>query len=534
MARNVLYYGDNLNVLRTCIKDDSVHLIYLDPPFNSQQVYNVFYTEKNGSSAQSQARAFEDTWRWDERAERTYREVVEEGGRISEAIQAFRRMLGECNLTAYLTMMAPRLAQLRRVLAPAGSIWLHCDPTASHYLKVLMDAIFGPKSFRNDVIWKRTSAHSDSATCGNSHDNLLLYTKSDQFTWNKHYQAYDERYVRTHYRFVDEQGRRFRTGDLTAGGLTGGGYKYEWRGVTRVWRCPKERMAQLETDGRIRYTEAGTAEYIRYLDEMPGVPLQDVWQDIPPINPQAKERLGYPTQKPQALLERIIQASSNEGDNVLDPFCGCGTSIAAAQKLGRSWIGIDITHVAITLIKHRLASAFPSGIEYDVIGAPVSVSDAEALAKNDPYQFQWWAAGMVGGRAVEQKKGADKGIDGRLYFHDEHKGGSTKQIILQVKAGHAGPASVRELIGVVEREKAQLGVLITMQQSTPAMRSEAAAAGQYKSPWRKEPYPRIQIITIPDLLAGKRIDYPPPSQVNVTFKKGPKGMKGYGREGRLF
>ena len=531
---NTLYYGDNLEILQRHINEESIDLVYLDPPFNSQQVYNVFYTEKNGKRSQSQAKAFDDTWSWDERAAQTYERVVEEGGRISEALQAFRRLLGDTNLVAYLTMMAPRLAELRRVLKSTGSIYLHCDPTASHYLKVLMDAIFGPKCFRNDIIWKRTSAHSDSRTCGNAHDNLLLYSKTESFVWNKQHQAYDESYVRSHYRFTDSQGRRYRTDNLTAGGLTGGGYEYEWNGVTKVWRCPKERMAALEKEGRIRYTESGTAEYIRYLDEMSGVPLQDMWQDIAPINPQAKERLGYPTQKPAALLERIITASSNEGDLVLDPFCGCGTTIAAAHKLGRRWIGIDITHVAITLIKNRLQDAFEGKAEFDVVGAPVSESDAELLAKTDAYQFQWWAVGLLGGRAVEQKKGADKGIDGRLYFHDDPRGGKTKQIIVQVKSGHATPANVRELIAVVDREKAQMGVLLTMHGSTPAMRTEAASAGTYKSPWREEPFSKIQIITIGELLAGKRIDYPPQRHVNVTFKKAPKELKGYERAGGLF
>ena len=534
MSGNTLYYGDNLVILREHVKDDSIDLIYLDPPFNSQQVYNVFLREKNGSRSQSQARAFEDTWSWDEKAELTYRHVVEEGGRISQALHSFRQLLGDTNLVAYLTMMAPRLVELRRVLKNTGAIWLHCDPTASHYLKVLMDAIFGPKNFRNDIIWKRTSAHSDSRTCGNAHDDLLLYTKSDQFRWNKLYQAYDDSYVESHYRFVNPNGRRYRTDNLTAGGLSGGGYEYEWHGVNKVWRCPKDRMAELDKQARIRYTESGTAEYVRYLDEMPGVSLQDVWQDIPPINPQAKERLGYPTQKPQALLERIIEASSNAGELVLDPFCGCGTTIAAAQKLGRRWMGIDITHVAITLIRHRLQDAFEGKAEYEVIGVPVSVADAESLAKSDPYQLQWWAVGLVGGWAGEGKKGADKGVDGRVYFHDEQKGGQTKQIVVQVKSGHATPANVRELTAVVDREQAQMGVLITMQQSTPAMRSEAAAAGTYKSPWRKDPYPRIQIITVAELLEGKRVDYPPSRQVNVTFRRAPKIVRGYERKGRLF
>jgi hypothetical protein len=284
-------------------------------------------------------------------------------------------------------------------------------------------------------------------------------------------------------------------------------------------------MAELEKSVRIKYTKTGTAEYIRYLDEMPGVPLQDVWADISPVNPQAKERLGYPTQKPESLLERIIKASSNEGDVVLDPFCGCGTAIAVAQRLNRRWIGIDITHLAVALMKHRLYDMFGDEVQYKVIGEPVSLPDAKALAKSDPYQFQWWALGLVGARPIEEKKGADKGIDGRLYFHDEadNKKRKTKQIILSVKSGNVGVKDVRDLRGVIEREDAQIGVLICMDKPTRNMRREAASAGIYKSPWGS--HGRIQILTIEEILAGCKIDYPPAKQVNVTFRKAPKAKR---------
>jgi len=519
MTYNTLYYGDNLDIMRRYIPDDSIDLVYLDPPFNSKQNYNILFQEHNGTQSQSQIKAFGDMWHWDQGAALTYQQVVEAGGRLSEAIQSFRKLIGCNDMLAYLVMMAPRLAELRRVLKSTGSLYLHCDPTASHYLKLLLDAVFGLANFRNEIIWKRTSAHSDSGTCGNCHDTIFLYTKSNEFLWNKLHQNYDPAYIASHYRYSDESGRRFRTDNLTATGLSGGGYEYEWNGITKVWRLPKERMAELDKEGRIRYTAKGTAEYIRYLDEMPGVALQDVWHDISPINPQAKERLGYPTQKPEALLQRIIAAGSNEGDVVLDPFCGCGTTVSAAQKLNRNWIGIDITHIAITLIRHRLETTFGEEAEYQVIGEPASFADAETLAKNDPYQFQWWALGLVGARPVEQKKGADKGIDGRLYFHDEHDGAKTKQIILQVKAGSISPSQVRDLRGAMEREEAEIGVLLTLSEPSPAMRSEAASAGFYTSPWRKKPYPRLQVLTIAQLLSGKRIDFPPSRHTNVTFDK---------------
>jgi len=526
MAENVLYYGDNLDIVRRYIKDETVDLIYLDPPFKSNQDYNVLFAEQNGSRSAAQIKAFEDTWSWDQASAAAYQEVVEMGGKVSEVMQAFNTFIGGSDMLAYLSMMAPRLIELRRVLKDTGSIYLHCDPTASHYLKMLMDAVFRPVNFRNEIIWKRTSAHSDSATCGNTHDIILLYTKSDKFVWNKHFQPYDQTYIESHYRCVDSSGRRYRTDNLTAGGLSGGGYEYEWHGVKKVWRCPKERMEALENEGRIQYTKHGTAEYIRYLDEMPGVPLQDLWTDIPPINPQAKERLGYPTQKPEALLERITEASSNEGNVVLDPFCGCGTTIAAAEKLGRKWIGIDITYLAVSLMKSRLKDMFGNKVDYEVIGEPTALSDAKALAEQDPYQFQWWALGLVGARPVEEKKGADKGIDGRLYFHDE--GGTkakTKQIIISVKSGENITVSqLRDLRGVIDREDAEIGVLISMAKPTRDMRKEAASAGFYKSAWGK--HPRLQLLTIEELLGGKGIDYPPSEQVNVTLKKAPKAKSG--------
>jgi DNA modification methylase len=521
---NTLYYGDNLDVLRRYVKDETVDLVYLDPPFNSNATYNVLFAEHSGEKAASQIQAFEDTWTWDEQAARAYFETVQAGGAVGNALQAFFTLLGESNMMAYLAMMAPRFVELHRVLKPTGSIWLHCDPTASHYLKLLMDAVFAPVNFRNEVAWKRTSAHSDSKVLGKAHDVLLYYSKGLGFVHNKLFQPYDDEYVESHYRFVDEKGRRFRTSDLTAGGLSGGGYTYEWKSVTRIWRCPPERMAEWDAEGRIRYTRNGTAEYIRYLDEMPGMPGQDVWTDIPPINARAAERLGYPTQKPEALLERIILASSDEGDVVLDPFCGCGTAIAVAQRLKRRWVGIDITHLAINLMKHRLLTAFGEGVkaEYEVIGEPTDIEGARQLAADDPYQFQWWALGLVGARPVEQKKGADKGIDGRILFHEGNPT-DVKHIILSVKAGaNLHRNFVHELGGVVTREGAAIGVLITMENPTKPMREEAASAGFYQSPWGN--HPRLQLLTVPELLAGKRIDAPPMGQVGQTFKKAPRSQ----------
>ncbi|MGH8545558.1 MAG: DNA methyltransferase, partial [Gammaproteobacteria bacterium] len=498
---------------------------------------------------------------------RSYEETVEKGGAVALGLRAFRTFLGDSNMLAYLSMMAPRLVELRRVLKDSGSLYLHCDPTSSHYLKMLLDAVFGAARFRAEIVWKRSSAHSDtkqgSKKHGRVHDVLLFYSKGDEWTWNELYTPYSESYVGRDYRLVEEgTGRRFRRGDLTAA-RPGGDTEYEWRvkkregvrerwiadldneyltpkpgweykGVTpyrgRYWAYSKENMRQFAEEGRLRHTFKGMPEYKRYLDEMPGVPLQDTWTDITPIIAGTAERLGYPTQKPEALLERIIASSSNEGDTVLDPFCGCGTTIAAAEKLGRSWIGIDITHLAINLIKHRLRDTYGPEIEasYEVIGEPVTVEGAAELAAEDPYQFQWWTLGLVGARPAEGKKGADRGIDGRLYFHDEHERGRTKQIIFSVKAGKPTVSHVRDLRGVLEREHADIGVLITMQDPTAPMRREAASADFYESAWGK--HPRVQILTVQELLDGKVIDYPPARHVDRTFKKAPRHRKAAERQ----
>jgi DNA modification methylase len=530
MEDNLLYYGDNLDVLRRHIKDETVDLVYLDPPFNSNASYNVLFAEQNGEQAAAQIKAFEDTWQWDESAAKAYQEVVEAGGKVSQTLQSFRMVLGDSNMLAYLAMMAPRLVELRRVLKSTASIYLHCDPTASHYLKLLMDAVFGGENYRNEIVWQRTNVHNAAGQYGRIHDIIFFYTKGGEYTWNSVTMPYGSAQAKRYHR--DEQGRLYTGQDLTASRPDSDSGKFEWRGTmpppSRGWGYTEEQLEKWWAEGRILTKRDGTPRMdgLRvYFDEMPGKSLQSVWTDIPRIPNTSRERLGYPTQKPEALLERIMQASSNEGDTVLDPFCGCGTTIAAAQHLNRRWIGIDITHLAITLIKHRLRDTFGDQVAYKVIGEPVSVPDAEMLAQQDPYQFQWWALGLVGARPVEQKKGADKGIDGRLYFHDDANS-KTKQVILSVKAGHTSAPHVRDLRGVLDREKAEIGVLITMQEPTSAMRSEAAGAGFYTSQVWGKSYPRLQILTVADLLSGKGIDMPPLHQVSVTFKRAPK-VKGH-------
>src|SRR5579859_987722 len=522
---NILYYGDNLDVLRHHIKDEAVDLVYLDPPFKSNQDYNVLFKEKDGTDAASQFKAFEDTWEWNQASAAMYEEIVEGGGRVSVVMQAFRQFLGTNDMLAYLTMMAPRLVELRRVLKSTGSLYLHCDPTASHYLKLLLDAVFRPENFRADITWQRTGTHSDAKRWSPVADTLLHYSKTDASTWRPLHIPHSQEYVEDKYRFRDKDGRRYMLDNMTSP-KPRPNMMYQWKGHASPpfgWRYSEETMARLDAEGRIWYPDSKDKRprLKRFLDEMSGVLMGNVWTDIDPINSRAAERLGYPTQKPEALLERIITASSSEGDTVLDPFCGCGTAIAAAQKLNRNWIGIDVTHLAIGLIKSRLRAAFGDEISktYSVLGEPTSVPDAAQLAHDDPYQFQWWSLGLVGARRAEQKRGADQGIDGRLYFHDEENG-KTKQIILSVKSGHVSVKDVRDLRGVIEREKAEIGVLITLEDATKPMRTEATAAGFYKSPWGN--HPRLQILTIAELFDGARIDYPPTP--NVTHKRAPRHL----------
>ena len=525
---NTLYYGDNLQVLREHIADESVDLIYLDPPFNSKRDYNVLFREASGEAPASQQTAFTDTWQYNVEAARTREEIGEISLRygvpkLPQMVDGFIDVLGQNDVTAYLVMMAIRLLELKRVLKPTGSFYLHCDPTASHYLKILLDVIFGKENFRNEIIWKRTSAHSDAAQgrkqYGQIHDIIFFYTKSNAFTWHPSYTEYDEKYIKDFYRHVEpETGRRFRLDNLSGpGGAAKGNPSYEVMGVTRHWRYSKAKMEKLIEEGRIIQTKPGTVPaYKRYLDEMPGVSLQDTWTDLNPISSQAAERLGYPTQKPEALLERIIKASSNEGDVVLDPFCGCGTTVSVAQGLKRQWLGIDVTYLAIALIENRLKGQHfrEAKVDYQVVGVPADLASAFDLFQRDAYQFQFWALTLIAAFPAggEKKKGADAGIDGLLQFVDAGVAGVARkqqQIIVQVKGGtNVSVQHIRDLRGTIEREKAAMGFYICLAPPTKPMMQEAVAAGFYKSELRGVSYPRLQIRTVEELLAGKGFEYP--------------------------
>jgi DNA modification methylase len=560
--KNKLFYGDNLTILRKYrreIPDESVDLIYLDPPFNSNASYNVLFRDRSGKDAASQLRAFSDTWQWHPEGAASYFDAVEHGPvDVSKVLQAFRTILGDSTMLAYLSMMAPRLVELRRVLKPTGSIYLHCDPSASHYLKLLMDAVFGPQNFRNEIIWKRTGSHNSAKRFGPVHDVIHYYVKSDDAKWNQQCQPYGDAYKRKFGKIDEGTGMPFQDVALTGPSVRHGPSGQPWRGFDptasgRHWQPASyvymkykqitgeelnqypliERLDQLDKVGLIYWPKkkGGQPRYKQFLADAAGVPLQDVWTDIDVINSQAEERLGYQTQKPVTLLDRIITASSEPGDVVLDAFCGCGSAIASAEGLKRRWIGIDIAQPAIVVIKQQRLKKI-SESTYEVIGEPVSVPDAEALAKQDAYDFQWWALGLVDSRPIEKKKGSDKGIDGRLTFHDDR--GNTKDVILSVKSGHLQAQYVRDLRGVIEREKAAIGVLISLEHPTNSMRNEAASAGFYSAPWGRKQYPRMQLITIEELLSGTLIDMPRDEAVNVTFKKAPRRAASPDEQGELF
>lgn len=539
---NKLYFGDNLDILREHIHDETVDLIYLDPPFNSNANYNVLFKSPKGTDSTAQIHAFEDTWHWNEQAEREFGELVRQPNTdVSEMMQALRRFLGENDMMAYLTMMANRLHELHRVLKPTGSLYLHCDPTASHYLKIVLDGVFGGGNYRNEIIWKRTGAHGGAKRWGPVHDTLLFYSKTSDYLWNKVFEGYDETYLDDFYRFNDEEGR-YRLVTLTGAGIRNGDSGKPWRGVDpniskRHWAIPgellktvadgadvskmtvQEKLDLLDAKGYIYWPPKGNVpQYKRYLDLSRGNPVQDIVTDIQPISSQAAERLGYPTQKPLALLERIISASSNEDDVVLDPFCGCGTAVHAAQKLKRKWIGIDITHLAVSLIEKRMKDAFP-GIQFVVEGTPKDFEGARNLALRDKYQFQWWACSLVNAQPYQgKKKGADSGIDGLIYFNDDGK--LPKKIIVSVKGGeNVSRTMVADLKNSVEREKAQLGLFVTLAEPTRPMNEEASAAGFYDSPVGSS-FPKIQILTIEGLLSGsEQARYPDLARGGLTFKQ---------------
>ena len=506
---NRLYYGDNLEVLRG-FPDACVDLIYLDPPFNSNAGYNVLFKSASGAGSDASIEAFDDTWTWGEASKFALLDIAKGTNRpLQVMMEAMRTGIGENPLMAYLAMMAVRLVELHRVLKDTGSLYLHCDPTASHYLKLVLDAVFGADRYKNEIIWKRTSAHGDASVgYGDVTDTIFFYTKTDKPTWNRQFVPLDAKHVEAKYGSTDDSGRRFTTRDLRSPSprpnLT-----YDYKGYKphpNGWSISQKLMEEYDSKGLLYFPKSadGRIRLKIFLDERKGKPLQNLWDDIPPINSQAQERLGYPTQKPRALLERIIAASSNEGDVVLDPFCGCGTAVDAAQKLGRRWIGIDVTHIAIGMIEDRMRSGYP-GIEFETIGVPRDLASAERLAVDDPHQFQQWVCWQVGG-FPRDKKGGDKGVDG--WFNYLAESGKIETGVISVKAGeNVNPNMVRDLGRVMERDKHRFGLFVMKSMPTSGMLREAESHPVIETEFGR--FPAMQFVTLAELFQDIKPKLPP-------------------------
>lgn len=538
---NRLYFGDNLDMLADKIADDSVDLVYLDPPFNSNAEYSVIFKSKGGEPSGAQAKAFLDTWTWGEASNDALERIVRYGGEPASYIGAFLNALGRSPMMAYLAMMTVRLIELRRVMKPTASLYLHCDPSASHYLKVILDSLFGAENFRSEIVWRRSAAHNKlSKQFGPIHDNILFYTRTKRFHFEPGRTPYSRQYVAKQFRRLDGEGRHFRLNELTGAGIRRGASGELWEGYNptdkgRHWAIPASLRENLPNGGAgmspqsmldhlnklgwINFSEDGRPTYRQYPGR--GVPYQDIWAFQPGtegclegtkagIDADVKwlghenEREGYPTQKPVGLLSRIIETSSRPGDVVLDPFCGCGTTVHAAQALGRSWIGIDITHHAVSLIQSRIKRNF-NGLHVEVEGRPVDMEGARDLARRDPYQFQWWANYLFGVQQYREKKGADGGVDGEIFFLNGPYG--IGKIIVSAKSGaQVGPTPVRELGFVVDREQAQMGILVMLDEPTSAMRGDALAAGYVQTAHGR--FSKLQIVSVADLFAGKRPSMP--------------------------
>jgi DNA modification methylase len=501
--QNELHFGDNLDVLRA-MPAETVDLIYLDPPFNSKTDYGVIYGTKRGGPSQAQAHAFKDMWTWGRDAQDALNQTADRHLEAGQLLDSFQRIFPDDNMLAYLAMMAVRLIEMQRVLKPTGSLYLHCDPTASHYLKLLLDAIFGRKNFRNEIIWERFGSHNDPKRFGRVTDTILFYTKSETYTFHPVRGEYSHDHLTKRFRYTDDNGRKFWPNTMLAPG--GRGPRYEWNGHTRNWRFTKENMKALHEKGDIYYSEKGVPYRKNYLDELGGQLVQNLWTDIK-MTKSGEERLGYSTQKPLALLKRIVEASSNEGEIVLDPFCGCGTAIEAAEDLKRRWIGIDVTYLAIHVIEGRLVKAFGPGIKntYKLFGRPEDADDARALAARDWLEFQKWAVFALGG-LPKDKPGPDGGIDGIIRYHrvgieQPHRA------VVSVKGGeHVGVDAIHKLKSVVKREQAEFGVLVCLDGPTKAMEKEILSEGDVGPASRR--VPKLQVVTVEQIFNKHNIEIP--------------------------
>lgn len=492
LNNRTLYFGDNLQVIEERFPDNFFDLIYLDPPFNSNRNYNVLFKEGQ-VDASAQIRAFEDTWEWSPPTIRLFNELKENPNpQIAIMMQSLYEIMRDTPMMAYLVNMTARLLPLQRVLKETGSIYLHCDPTASHYLKMIMDVIFGKQNFRNEIIWHYYNKfqRGDIPMFARDHDVIFFYTKvpGSSHIFGSIYEKREKPVMQ----------------------------------LKRKWEASTGKIVNLkDEDGHVVYEEKTERK------------IDDVWR-IPYIVPASKEGLGYPTQKPEALLERIIQASSNEGDWILDPFCGCGTTVAVAERLKRNWVGIDISMQAVNVVRERMKSHYP-GIKVNIDGIPMDYESAAALAEKDKFAFQDWAITLVGANPPSgvSKKGADRGIDGIILFREkvDYKNPKHRKILVQVKGGGTNRGDVAKLKGDLLREDAPMGILITLKEPTAEMRREAALAGEYQYT-QATAFPIIQLLSVREWFEGKQLKLPADT-VNPFKKAEAKRGKDIGQLGLL-
>ena len=507
---NLLFYGDNLTIMKS-FPSECIDCIYLDPPFNSNRNYNLLYKNATGAPVPEQVDAFCDTWELDAEKIDMIKNLpsVLRSYKTDENIVIFWQMWMQAlrrtqpKLLAYLIYMFYRFLEMQRILKKSGGIFLHCDPTASHYIKILMDSVFGYGNFRNEIIWKRRGEKHNLAKkhMGKTHDTILYYGNSPSHHYNVVYLPYREEYLQATYKNKDEKGF-YST--FPATNEKGGNKEYEFMGIKRAWRFDKKKMQQLYDNNMLTQSKPTSPfRYKKYLETAKGVPIQDIWDDIPAI--RGKDDIGYPTQKPLLLLQRIVEASCPLGGVVFDPFCGCGTSIYAAHLKQRKWIGCDIALISVKLVQAVLQKKYglTDKENYILDGIPVSLEQAHLLFLKDPFQFQHWAVELAGG-FCSAKKTADKGVDGRIYFETND---DLKSMVLSVKGGNLAPTDIRDLHGALGADgNAELAGFLSLKEPTAQMKQAAADAGTYQ--YKGEGYRKIQLVTVEEMLNGKSFHTP--------------------------
>ena len=544
---NQLYFGDNLDILKDLHRkhpEGYIDLIYIDPPFNSKRNYNILFEDIEMKDTKAQKEAFADTW-----SNVSYIDTLNEIKELDLDLFSFINALDQIRISkgaiSYLTTMAIRIWYMHKILKESGSFYLHCDPTMSHYLKLICDLVFGENNFRNEIIWKRTSARSDSKRWNQIHDVIFLFSKSNKYTWNPQFKEYSQDYIEKFYRYIEEDtGRRFTSSDLTAAGTRNGSSGMNWRGIDvrskgLHWKFTIEKLDELDKEGRILWPkkQGGMPRYKRYLDEMKGIAIQSIIDDIAPIQAHADEKLGYPTQKPVTLLERIVKASSNDRDIIADFFCGCGTTIAAAEKLNRKWIGSDISHLAIKLISKRLIDTYGPKVRetYEIFGFPRDIASARELGnqtRRGRFKFEEWIVEVMLHGVLNQKK-TETGFDG--YFTMDIQGKHKDVVLIEVKSGGATLTQLNHFIRTVEKKDADAGIFVCFtEQVTRGMKETAKKAGYYRPELyhTRNQYERIQIITVEDLLDDKLPNLP--SFRQSTFKAAKIQEKGTSNQKKLF